>query len=62
MVVLEVNLPSGYKASNWGSQKEVKKRRAEGGTLRAAQHLNGLEVFYFDYVSVCRKTWVFFYF
>lgn len=50
MVVLEVSLPSGYKASNWGSQKLVKKLRGTT-SLRAAQHLNGVEVFYFNYVS-----------
>lgn len=50
MVVLEVTLPNGYKASNWGSQRLVKKKRGTT-SLRAAQHLNGLMVFYFDYVS-----------
>lgn len=49
MVVMEVALPSGYKASNVGSINLVKKLR-KTTSLRAAQHLNGLEVFYFDYV------------
>lgn len=50
MAVLEINLPSGYKASNGGSIKEVK-RKMHTTSLRAAQHSNGLEIFYFDFVS-----------
>ncbi|XP_067941196.1 CD109 antigen-like [Watersipora subatra] len=57
MVVLEVFLPSGYKASNWGSQKLVKKKRSTT-SLRAAQHLGGLEVFYFDYINKSRLNCV----
>ncbi|KAF6025141.1 Tep6 [Bugula neritina] len=55
MVVLEVTLPNGYKASNWGSQRLVKKKRGTT-SLRAAQHLNGLMVFYFDYINKSRSN------